>query len=184
MCLLLMFQSAMYFYAEGECITNTESAMTQPASFAREENDKVIYIQNGCPAILARQKQLENSAIAAAKLSPIAVDDHIEDVKEENPLKQRKDLNNDVYSESNEEQSDDAIRTNFGNVSAVEEATTASTIKGMSKILARNLKKLRTDSGTVSFSKPPKSLRQTKLQVNSQKSPVTFRKTITTTVVV
>ncbi|VIO85824.1 PAN domain containing protein [Brugia malayi] len=165
-CLTEHFQcrSAMYFYAEGECITNTESAMTQPASFAREENDKVIYIQNGCPAILARQKQLENSAIAAAKLSPIAVDDHIEDVKEENPLKERKDLNNDVYSESNEEQSDDAIRTNFGNVSAVEEATTASTIKGMSKILARNLKKLRTDSGTVSFSKRPKSLRQTKLQ--------------------
>lgn len=54
----------MYFYTEGECITNTESAMTQPTSFAREESDKVIYLQNGCPAILARQKQLENSIIA------------------------------------------------------------------------------------------------------------------------
>lgn len=51
----------MYFYTEGECITNTESAMTQPTSFAREESDKVVYIQNGCPAILARQRQLGNT---------------------------------------------------------------------------------------------------------------------------
>uniref|UniRef100_A0AAF5PUW2 Apple domain-containing protein n=4 Tax=Wuchereria bancrofti TaxID=6293 RepID=A0AAF5PUW2_WUCBA len=195
-CLTEHFQcrSAMYFYAEGECITNTESAMTQPTSFAREENDKVIYIQNGCPAILARQKQLENSTIAAAELSPIAADEHIEDVNdkseemnsketkedgdatdtaaivivnssiEENPLKQRNDLSDHVYSESYEEQSDNAIRTNSGNSSAVEEAIAASTIKRMSKILGRNLKKLRTDSSTVSFSKRPKSLRQTKLQ--------------------
>lgn len=51
----------MYFYKEGECITNTESAITQPTSFAREESDKVIYIQNGCPAVLAQQKLLESS---------------------------------------------------------------------------------------------------------------------------
>lgn len=62
-CLTEYFQckSAMYFYKEGECITNTESAITQPTSFAREESDKVIYIQNGCPAVLAQQKLLESS---------------------------------------------------------------------------------------------------------------------------
>ncbi|EJW71636.1 hypothetical protein WUBG_17456 [Wuchereria bancrofti] len=59
---------------------------------------------------------------------------------EENPLKQRNDLSDHVYSESYEEQSDNAIRTNSGNSSAVEEAIAASTIKRMSKILGRNLK--------------------------------------------
>ncbi|VBB33797.1 unnamed protein product [Acanthocheilonema viteae] len=84
-CLTEHFQcrSAMYFYTEGECITNTESAMTQPTSFAREESDKVIYIQNGCPAILARQKELENSTAAATELSPTSADEHTEDVNVE-----------------------------------------------------------------------------------------------------
>lgn len=40
----------MYFYEEGECITNTESALSRPASFAREDTEKVIYFQNGCLA--------------------------------------------------------------------------------------------------------------------------------------
>ncbi|VDK53789.1 unnamed protein product [Cylicostephanus goldi] len=38
----------MYFYEEGECITNTESALSKPSSFAKEENEKVVYFQNGC----------------------------------------------------------------------------------------------------------------------------------------
>ncbi|ETN70668.1 PAN domain protein [Necator americanus] len=33
-------KSAMYFYEEGECITNTESALSKPNSFAKEENEK------------------------------------------------------------------------------------------------------------------------------------------------
>ncbi|CAJ0608718.1 unnamed protein product [Cylicocyclus nassatus] len=41
-------KSAMYFYEEGECITNTESALSKPSSFAKEENEKVVYFQNGC----------------------------------------------------------------------------------------------------------------------------------------
>lgn len=41
-------KSAMYFYEDGECITNKESALTKPAGFTKEENDKVIYFQNGC----------------------------------------------------------------------------------------------------------------------------------------
>ncbi|CAI5456785.1 unnamed protein product [Caenorhabditis angaria] len=40
--------SAMYFYEDGECITNKESALTKPAAFSKEENDKVVYFQNGC----------------------------------------------------------------------------------------------------------------------------------------
>ncbi|CAG9536973.1 unnamed protein product [Cercopithifilaria johnstoni] len=84
-CLIERFQcrSAMYFYTESACITNTESAMTQPTSFTREENDNVIYIQNDCPTILARQKQLENSTTAATESSPTAADEHIEDINVE-----------------------------------------------------------------------------------------------------
>ncbi|KAE9414128.1 hypothetical protein Angca_002505 [Angiostrongylus cantonensis] len=40
-------KSAMYFYEEGECITNSESALSKPSSFAKEENEKVVYFQNG-----------------------------------------------------------------------------------------------------------------------------------------
>uniref|UniRef100_A0A158R0D4 PAN domain protein n=1 Tax=Nippostrongylus brasiliensis TaxID=27835 RepID=A0A158R0D4_NIPBR len=43
-------KSAMYFYEEGECITNTESALSKPSAFAKEENEKVVYFQNGCLA--------------------------------------------------------------------------------------------------------------------------------------
>ncbi|GMR60574.1 hypothetical protein PMAYCL1PPCAC_30769, partial [Pristionchus mayeri] len=52
-------KSAMYFYEEGECITNTESALSRPASFAREDTEKVIYFQNGC---LARSAFIESSS--------------------------------------------------------------------------------------------------------------------------
>lgn len=51
----------MYFYEEGECITNTESALSRPSSFAREESDKVIYIQNGCTVVLEKQKLLDKA---------------------------------------------------------------------------------------------------------------------------
>lgn len=49
----------MYFYEEGECITNIESASTQPNSFAKEENDKVIYFQNGCTESMKFQRKYE-----------------------------------------------------------------------------------------------------------------------------
>uniref|UniRef100_A0A915BBB7 Apple domain-containing protein n=1 Tax=Parascaris univalens TaxID=6257 RepID=A0A915BBB7_PARUN len=52
-------KSAMYFYEEGECITNTESALTKPSSFAREESDRVIYFHSGCNIVLERQKLLD-----------------------------------------------------------------------------------------------------------------------------
>ncbi|CAJ0583205.1 unnamed protein product, partial [Mesorhabditis spiculigera] len=42
--------SAMYFYEEGECITNTESAQTRPAAFTKEDTEKVLYFSNGCLA--------------------------------------------------------------------------------------------------------------------------------------
>lgn len=39
----------MYFYEEGECITNIESAMTKPEDFGHpDDGDKVVYFQNGC----------------------------------------------------------------------------------------------------------------------------------------
>ncbi|EFO17114.1 hypothetical protein LOAG_11387 [Loa loa] len=171
-CLTEHFQcrSAMYFYTEGECITNTESAMTQPTSFAREENDKVIYIQNGCPAILARQRQLENLTTAVTESLLIVADEHIDDVNdnednnskgtkedkeitnmdditivnsstEENTLKQQNDLNDRVYHDSYEEENDNLIETDStGKFGSVEELTTASTIKQMSKMLDQNLK--------------------------------------------
>lgn len=42
-------KSAMYFYEEGECITNSESALTKPDDFMRiEDDDKVVFIHNGC----------------------------------------------------------------------------------------------------------------------------------------
>uniref|UniRef100_A0A915PC90 Apple domain-containing protein n=1 Tax=Setaria digitata TaxID=48799 RepID=A0A915PC90_9BILA len=84
-CLMEHFQckSAMYFYTEGECITNTESAMTQPTSFAREKNDKVIYIQNGCPAAIAWQKQLENPTAQAMGSLLTAIDKGMESANEQ-----------------------------------------------------------------------------------------------------
>uniref|UniRef100_A0A914WD04 Apple domain-containing protein n=1 Tax=Plectus sambesii TaxID=2011161 RepID=A0A914WD04_9BILA len=41
-------KSAMFFYEEGECITNTESAESMPEVFAKEEVDKVVYFENAC----------------------------------------------------------------------------------------------------------------------------------------
>jgi hypothetical protein len=42
-------KSAMYFYEEGECITNVESAITAPDDFQRpDDEDKVIFFHNGC----------------------------------------------------------------------------------------------------------------------------------------
>lgn len=39
----------MYFYEEGECILNTESAISQPDDFMKlEDDDKVIFFHNGC----------------------------------------------------------------------------------------------------------------------------------------
>ncbi|WKY16008.1 hypothetical protein Q1695_001020 [Nippostrongylus brasiliensis] len=54
-------KSAMYFYEEGECITNTESALSKPSAFAKEENEKVVYFQNGC---LAKHKTEEATTIS------------------------------------------------------------------------------------------------------------------------
>jgi hypothetical protein len=51
----------MYFYNEGECITNSESALTKADAFAREETDKVIYIQNGCVQQMEQQAQAGQS---------------------------------------------------------------------------------------------------------------------------
>ncbi|TMS36540.1 hypothetical protein L596_003682 [Steinernema carpocapsae] len=55
----------MYFPDEGECITNTESAISKPNHFGREENDEVIYIQNGCAHSLAVQERLAKAAESA-----------------------------------------------------------------------------------------------------------------------
>lgn len=82
---------------------------------------------------------------------------------EQNTSKQRNDSNNDSY----EEESNNSFGTDSGKLALFDKATAATTIKQMSKMLERNLKKLGADSGTVSFSKRPKSLKQTKLQVNS-----------------
>ena len=39
----------MFFYEEGECITNIESAMSRPEDFGHpDDGDKVVYFQNGC----------------------------------------------------------------------------------------------------------------------------------------
>ncbi|PAV71664.1 hypothetical protein WR25_26575 [Diploscapter pachys] len=46
-------KSAMYFYEEGECITNSESAMTKPSSFSKDDTEKVIYFENSCYLALA-----------------------------------------------------------------------------------------------------------------------------------
>lgn len=39
----------MYFYDEGECITNVESGQTSPEDFGSpDDGDKVVYFSNGC----------------------------------------------------------------------------------------------------------------------------------------
>ncbi|KAL3111565.1 hypothetical protein niasHT_012538 [Heterodera trifolii] len=55
-------KSAMYFFEEGECITNVESATTAPSDFQRpEDDDKVVLIENGC---------LKQEGNAAQNVSP------------------------------------------------------------------------------------------------------------------
>ena len=42
-------KSAMYFYDEGECITNVESGQSVPEDFGSpDDGDKVVYFSNGC----------------------------------------------------------------------------------------------------------------------------------------
>ncbi|CAI4223955.1 unnamed protein product [Auanema sp. JU1783] len=57
-------KSAMYFYEEKECIINTETALSYPDSFRKEENDKVIYFQNSCTDNV-RQEESFNGQIDA-----------------------------------------------------------------------------------------------------------------------
>ncbi|KJH42352.1 hypothetical protein DICVIV_11663 [Dictyocaulus viviparus] len=56
----------MYFYEEGECITNTESALSKPNSFTREENEKVVYFQNGCLTKIQKQSIVLNTFFMTA----------------------------------------------------------------------------------------------------------------------
>ncbi|EGT54891.1 hypothetical protein CAEBREN_18872 [Caenorhabditis brenneri] len=67
-------KSAMYFYEDGECITNKESALSKPAGFMKEENDKVIYFQNGCDM---------NAVKKSPEISETPVDDTPEIVEAE-----------------------------------------------------------------------------------------------------
>ena len=42
----------MYFYEEGECITNVESGQNAPEDFGTpDDGDKVVYFSNGCVQI-------------------------------------------------------------------------------------------------------------------------------------
>lgn len=79
-------KSAMYFYEEGECITNSESALSKPSSFAKEENEKVVYFQNGCLTKIKAQESSFASALidsSSSTESPDNVDDMRGDVSEE-----------------------------------------------------------------------------------------------------
>ncbi|VDM74711.1 unnamed protein product [Strongylus vulgaris] len=67
-------KSAMYFYEEGECITNTESALSKPSAFAREENEKVVYFQNGC---LSKLQSHEDPSLTSAE--PTENQDHVKE---------------------------------------------------------------------------------------------------------
>lgn len=51
----------MYFYDEGECITNTESAKNVPQVFVKEEKDKVIYFENACIEAEENQGKIQNT---------------------------------------------------------------------------------------------------------------------------
>uniref|UniRef100_A0A8R1DJU5 Apple domain-containing protein n=1 Tax=Caenorhabditis japonica TaxID=281687 RepID=A0A8R1DJU5_CAEJA len=69
-------KSAMYFYEDGECITNKESALTKPSGFTKEENDKVIYFQNGCNNnnhIKTQNEDTSDAEETVEKVKPIAV---------------------------------------------------------------------------------------------------------------
>ncbi|VDM92362.1 unnamed protein product [Litomosoides sigmodontis] len=206
-------KSVMYFYTEGECITNTESAMTQPTSFAREESDKVIYIQNGCPAILARQRQLEKITTADHQHSEqsleqppsSAEEEHIkhlnvetetissatttaegdssktkkegEEIRNtassiianssvENTSNKQNDLNHRAENKIKKSSAPDSRK-----LASIEQSPAASATEEMPGVLELNLKKLTTNSSTVSFSfnKRLKSLKQTKLQQMKEK---------------
>ncbi|VDM97328.1 unnamed protein product [Thelazia callipaeda] len=117
-CLNENFQcrSVMYFYAEGECITNTESAMTQPNSYAREESDKVIYIQNGCPAVLARQKQLGSLVSSGTELPLKTIGGSDKDVIYESEAVSTVAMSEENNAEINNKSENDEARISESNV--------------------------------------------------------------------
>ncbi|KAK6008998.1 PAN domain protein [Ostertagia ostertagi] len=75
-------KSAMYFYEEGECITNTESALSKPSAFAKEENEKVVYFQNGC---LAKLQTQESATVAAEPTTTSESSETTEEMETDSP---------------------------------------------------------------------------------------------------
>uniref|UniRef100_A0A7I4Z5R7 Apple domain-containing protein n=1 Tax=Haemonchus contortus TaxID=6289 RepID=A0A7I4Z5R7_HAECO len=78
-------KSAMYFYEEGECITNTESALSKPSAFAKEENEKVVYFQNGCLTKLQTQESVTDAVEATTMSDSSETTDEIETAETESP---------------------------------------------------------------------------------------------------
>lgn len=70
----------MYFYEEGECITNLESAITRPDDFMKpDDEDKVIFFHNGCVQHVAAVETSESN------------DEENEEVEEENVVNESAD---------------------------------------------------------------------------------------------
>jgi hypothetical protein len=70
-------KSAMYFYVEGECITNSANSKEEPQVFVPEQKDKVVYFENGClkkssPVKVAQRNEAvvknEKKELAVSKL--------------------------------------------------------------------------------------------------------------------
>ncbi|VDO23795.1 unnamed protein product [Haemonchus placei] len=78
-------KSAMYFYEEGECITNTESALSKPSAFAKEENEKVVYFQNGCLTKLQTQESVTEAVEATTMSESSETTDEVETAETESP---------------------------------------------------------------------------------------------------
>uniref|UniRef100_A0A0N5AQ74 Apple domain-containing protein n=1 Tax=Syphacia muris TaxID=451379 RepID=A0A0N5AQ74_9BILA len=110
-------RSAMYFYEEGECITNSESAQTVPSAFAHEDTDKVIYFQNGCEKVVENQKNmisgiyytttLDESIIRSDSCTTTLLflerQNDGEDIKLKNELESENPTNKDVINEEEAE---------------------------------------------------------------------------------
>ncbi|UMM38869.1 hypothetical protein L5515_016162 [Caenorhabditis briggsae] len=130
-------KSAMYFYEDGECITNKESALTKPAGFTKEENDKVIYFQNGCdlnavkkPIITSESAEVAADETVEEEIKPVVniqisettpkpdgqldkVVDEVKNVEKETPSNkseedgEQKDITEEKGSEQNSETAED-----------------------------------------------------------------------------
>lgn len=133
---------------DGHSESVSDKAETKSSTTAVEEGDN-------------HRKRIEKKGETTNTVSTTIISSR----NEGNKLKQRNDLDDRLPVDSYDEEKSKNFITTPGKLG--EAAAPISIIEEMPKMLKQNLKKLEIHSGTVNSSKRSKSLKQTKLKVNS-----------------